>query len=572
MPQDAFTLRYLAKELNEIFSGGKVNRIVETDNDTVIFTIYNGKSTDKLMISANPSRARIAIFSGEENAPLTAPNFCMLLRKHLLSSEIKEISLVEFDRIIKITFEYKGEFSDGVEKVLYAELMGRYSNLILTENGKVLGSNRGNFNPDNGVRPIITGKVYAYPPMGTKLSPSDERLIAELKNVTEDVPSFLIEKVSGLALSTARKIVKDYAKTLSKNEGELKEIISKDPKDFFEFLNSFIYSSETKPCIELKDGKPVDVCVFPYTDGAEITFFDSLYKAENEYFYTTEKVAAFVSAKERLLRATESALKKATKKLLSLLARKKDAEDFEKNKLFGELILSNIYRLKGGEDSFEAENYYDGTVVKIPLDKTLSPQKNAERYFKKYGKQKKTVLSLVPFIKKAEDEENYLKSLRDFILLAETESELSPLFSEAEVSGIIKSQAQKKKKKEEKPFRRYFLDGFNVSVGRNNIENDRLVGGANKTDIWLHAKSCHSAHVIIDAAGKTVPEKVVRIAAEICAYYSKGRFDGKCEIAYTERKNLKKPSGAKYGLWNYTDYISLTVVPQKHEEYLSGKE
>ena len=177
MPQDAFTLRFLCEELNSIFSGGKVNRIIQPNADEMIMTVYTGKRTEKLFISVNPASPRMGVTNTERESPLTAPNFCMLLRKHLLSATLESIELVGFDRIVKIDFMPSAEFFDSVRKTLYVELMGRYSNIILTENGRILGGNRGINMFDNGVRPLIVGKPYVFPPVGDKRLPSDKELV-----------------------------------------------------------------------------------------------------------------------------------------------------------------------------------------------------------------------------------------------------------------------------------------------------------------------------------------------------------------------------------------------------------
>jgi predicted ribosome quality control (RQC) complex YloA/Tae2 family protein len=208
MPQDAYTLRYLCEELNSIFSGGKINRIVQPNNDELVLTVYTGKRTEKLLLSVNPASPRIGVIHEEKESPLTAPNFCMLMRKHLLSATIDKISLVGFDRIVCIDLTASAEFFDAVKKQVYVELMGRYSNIILTGNGKVLGGNRGINMFDDGVRPLIVSHPYVFPPVNDKKLPTDQTLIEyfsayEGKNLAE----YLCAGIQGLAVSTANDIV-----------------------------------------------------------------------------------------------------------------------------------------------------------------------------------------------------------------------------------------------------------------------------------------------------------------------------------------------------------------------------
>ena len=238
MPQDAFTLRYLCEELNSIFKEGKVNRITEPSNDELVLTVYTGKHTEKLMLNVNPSAPRIGIVKTEKESPLTAPNFCMLMRKHLLSATILGMEVVGFDRIIKIDFLASGEFFDSVKKTVYVELMGRYSNIILTEDGKVLGGNRGINMFDDGVRPLIVGKPYVYPPVGNKKLPNDQSLIEIFDNKQlEDLGDIITDNVQGVAKSTAKEIVVKY------KEKNNCEVVS--GKDFFDHLNNFLFKTKS---------------------------------------------------------------------------------------------------------------------------------------------------------------------------------------------------------------------------------------------------------------------------------------------------------------------------------------
>jgi predicted ribosome quality control (RQC) complex YloA/Tae2 family protein len=281
MPQDAFTLKYLTTELNEVFKGGKVNKIVQPSKDVVVFTVYNGKGTIKLLLDVNPGSPRIGVTTENFESPLTAPNFCMLLRKYLLSATIDSISLVGFDRIVKIELSPSNEYFDSEKKVLYVELMGRYSNVILTEKGKVLGGNRGVNFFDNGVRPLIVGRDYSLPPKGDKKEPFDKELIDIFEsNKEKEIKNLITTFVQGVALSTASEIEREFnANFNSDNFG----------KELFNTLNSFIEKKKKKPCVIIDDGVK-DVCAFPYENAkGKPQFFPTLFEAEEYYFTTREK-------------------------------------------------------------------------------------------------------------------------------------------------------------------------------------------------------------------------------------------------------------------------------------------
>ncbi len=568
MPQDAFTLKYLCDQLNSIFAGGKVNKIIQPNGDKVALTVYTGKCTTRLLIDVNPSSPRIGVISSEIPSPLTAPNFCMLLRKHLLSATLDGIKLVGFDRIVKIDFTSSSEFFDSVQKTLYVELMGRYSNIILTENGKILGGNRGINMFDDGVRPLIVGQKYVFPPVGNKKEPCDQSLVDYFTNCSGDTVEYICQGVQGLAKSTAGQMVKEYFDVVGEENSS--ENIAKNPSEFCAFMREFLYNSTVKPCVLMEDGEVKDFLVKPYdVIKGELRYFDDLISAEDFYYENKVALKRFKDAKERVTNLTNTAVKKAKKRLTAILAKEKDALSADQNKLMGELILANAYKIKSGAESVVLENYYDDyKPVTVLLDKNLSPTQNAERYYKKYNKQKRTLNALAPQKEQAQAELNYFLSVLEESTLCESYEDALAVLSELESAGVVKSQNQpKKKKREDADFREYSVLGFTVKVGRNNVENDRLTFGAKGEDLWLHSKDYHSSHVIIESQGKEIPEEVVTISAEICAYFSKAREGGKSEVVYTKRKFIKKPPRSKPGFCIYENFSSVTVTPNKRLEF-----
>lgn len=567
MPQDAFTLRYLCCELNNVFANGKINRIVQPSNDELILTVYTGKRTEKLLLNVNPSAPRIGVINQERESPLTAPNFCMLMRKHLLSATLLNIELVGFDRIVRIDFMASGEFFDAVKKTVYVELMGRYSNIILTENGKILGGNRGINMFDNGVRPLIVGREYVFPPVGNKKLPTDENLLNIFSETTSvEIAKTIFENVQGVALSTAKEIENGYVKRFGTEKNQ--EFAS----NLFRYLNDYLFNTKTQPCVVFDDKNVTDVCVYPYLNCKNVKYFSTLYEAEEFYFEQKESDKKFKNKRERLNAIINSAIKKVKKRLTAINAKERDAESAEENRIKGELLLANIYKIKNGEKCVELENYYDGSIVKITLDERLSVSKNAENFYKKYNKQKRTLIALKPQREQAQSELDYYIAVSDEISLAEMFDELVLVQSELEKAGlIVEKQVSKKKKTTETFCRVYDVFGYKVRAGRNNAENDKLTFTSAPEDIWLHAKDYHSSHVMIEYQNKDIPEKVILVASEICAYYSKGREGGKTEIVYTKRKFVKKPPKSKLGFCTYDNFSSITVTPEKHIEFLKSE-
>ncbi len=566
MPQDAFTLRYLCEELDAEFKGGKVNRIIQPAPEEVVFTVYTGTKTQRLYISVNPACPRIGIDNADRESPLTAPNFCMLLRKHLLSATVDGVSLVGFDRIVRIDFSASSEFFDAGKRTLFIELMGRYSNIILTENGKVSGGNRGVNFFDNGVRPLIVGRDYALPPSGDKKEPSDKSLIeyfARYQSGGEKLSDYLVKGVRGISSDTAAEAVSEYCKTRPQFNAA----------EFYAFINDFAYRRKKQPCVIYNGGEVKDVCAFPYSVIAgEPKFFVSLAEAEDVFFREKETAKRFREKKERVVAVVSSAIKKVKKRLSAINARLSDAENGEKERVNGELILANIYRIKQGDKSVAVTDYYDGTEKTISLDPALTPAQNAERYYKRYNKAKRTLVAQLPQKEFAEAELAYLNGVNDEIALAENASDAVLIAEELKAAGYIaKEKLPQKRRKEPAKYRVYAIDGFTVKVGRNNVENDELTFSAKGGDLWLHAKDYHSSHVIIETEGKDVPEKTIITAAEICAYYGKGREGGKSDVVYTKKKFVKKPPKSKPGFCIYTDFKTVTVKPDAHEELLKQR-
>ena len=565
MPQDAFTLKYLCNEFNNLLVGGRVNRIVAPNNDRVVFTVWTGKNTVKLLLDVNPAMPRIGIVEREENAPLAASNFCMLLRKHLSNSRIESVELVGFDRVVKFTFSVQDEFSDGEEKVLFVELMGRYSNVILTQNGKILGGNRGINMFDDGVRPLIVSRPYVLPPTNNKLLPNSTKAKDYFAMFCgEDLAQYIISGIQGIALSTAKEIVSKYTEKF----GEYK---AQNSQEFYCFFNDFLFNSKAKPCVIFNGGEIKDICAIDYaTIQGERRYFESLYLAEEFYFSNKENSKKFKQKLERLTAVISNAQKKVKKRLSAILSKEKDALSAEQNKIKGELLLAYAYMIKSGEKSCEVLNYNDNTNVIIDLDENLSVAKNAEKYFKKYTKQKRTLSALSPQKQTAENELEYLSSVQDFISFSEGFDDLVNIENELIETGYLKKNNQVKSKQDKAQFRTYIIDDFVVKVGRNNKENDSLLYQANSDDIWFHAKDYHSSHAILFTGGKQPTENILVKVSEIVAYYSKAREAGKCEVAYTKRKFVKKPSRSNPGFVTYTDFKTLFVNPNSNCELLKN--
>jgi predicted ribosome quality control (RQC) complex YloA/Tae2 family protein len=431
--------------------------------------------------------------------------------------------------------------------------MGKYSNLILTENGIIMGAIKPSSLDGGNARPILAGVKYAYPTPQDKLSPFDtatlkERLdgflAVEANENAEALANFLFENVAGIALPTARQLVLRRPRGMA-----IEEYIAQACKD-----------ATCDPCLVKKSGAPADFFAFPVFDGEKK---ESLIEAADEYYTFKEYGRLFDEKRRRLEGAVKSLQKKHGKKLAETREKLLQAEKADEDRVKGELLTANLYRVEKGSSFVELENWYeDGCpIIKISLDPTLSPQKNAQRYFKAYTKAKRAKEFLLPMLEETEKELAYLDGILSSVVLAETDTDLKEIETELIGLGLLRAPKEKvgAKRPPEIPFREFAVDGFTVLVGRNNLQNDRLLRAAAPNDIWLHTQKYHSSFVVIVTEGKRVPDGVIKRAAELCAYYSQARGGEKVPVDYCERRFVKKPNKAKAGFVVYTDYKTALV-------------
>ena len=567
MPQDAFHIRRITGELSRFLVGGKINRISQVNKDELTFIIYTGKTTVKLILSTNASNARVCLSAVEKEPAPVAPNFCMLLRKHLQGAEIVSVSQYAFERIVEIKLHCTSDFSD-CERTLVCEIMGKYSNVVLVENGVVLGALKTTALVDDTHRILFAGAKYCYPDPQDKLSHLDgagmrsrlqEYARARQETLDEDgVARFIFENVAGLALPTTRELV---LRAVQEN-GSLTACFSSSAKTpLWDFIGVFCESEPCRPQVKMQDGVPVDFFAFAVAGGQDAP---SVCKAADEYYIYKETKKGFEDKRRKLESAARTLKKKAGKRMAETLEKLQEAEKAEENRKKGELLTANLYRVEKGLTSVELEDWYSetGGIIKIALDPLLSPSKNAQKYFKIYNKQKRAKEILTPMAQADERECAYADSVLTAIALAETEVDLKEIEQELAECGLLRLPQQRagaKKKEIAIPFREFTHDGFTIFVGRNNLQNDRLVRSASQNDIWMHTQKYHSAHVIIATGGRQVRDETLVFAAQLCAYYSDGRNSGKIPVDYCLKKFVKKPNKSKAGFVVYTDYKTMLV-------------
>ena len=566
MAQDAFAIHHLSIELNGLISGAKIERVNQPSKDAVTFSIRKANENLKLTVNANADFARVCVSKEEAPAPISAPSFCMLLRKHLLRATINKVEPIKYERIIVIDLTCRDELGTLSDKRLYCEIMGKYSNVTLTENGKILGAMKTTGIDESLLRPIYPGAVYKLP------APQEKREISDFENMrelllsydaNEEFSKFLFNNVKGVSYATALDAVTKFKRLHDFND---EFVINGKIDEFIRFFNDYYETPNLEPTM-VSDGKKTDFYIVkPSMKYAAEKSFSGINSLINSYYSFKENSFVFNLKKNRLYDAVKAYEKKVTKKLQIVLEKLLSCADMDKDRLYGELLIAYLYKLKGGEKFCEVENYNepDYPVVKIKLDENLSPRENAERYFKRYTKQKKTVAAVTPQKAEYEDVLKYLETVFTEIDAAETDDDFSDIEEELVNYGILKNkQNGKKKQKKLSSPRKFIYNGFEVFVGRNNLQNDRLTLSADRNDLWLHTKDYHSSHVIVKTDGRPVPDDVLLFAAQTCAFYSKAKTTTKVPVDYTLKKFVKKPATANTGTVYYTNQKTVFVDPKE---------
>lgn len=581
MPFDGILTNSIAEELNQRLLGGRIGRIHQITGDALVLQIRAAGENHRLLLSCNPSSARIHLTERQYENPSTPPLFCMLLRKHFSGGIIKGFITNGFERIITIKVDVTDELGDRSTKNIIIEIMGRHSNIVLTNKDnmiidamKHIGSNV------NRVRELLPARLYMPPPAQEKLNPADETTITTLLNKAgqsaRKIESYLLDNLQGFSPVLCREICfrAGIDESAPANKLTFRELSS--ITDELTQLMSFL-SNHNMPTLvyDRSNSKPVDYhCVeLRQYSWAEKT--ESISKAVESYYSQKNSLEFNMQRATNLRKIVTKLLEKSERRLAINLQTYEENKDFDRFRLFGELITANIYALSKGMEEATLVNYYsiDGQTVTVPLDKDRSPQKNAQDYFKKYNKSRTAFTYAANEIKLLKDEILYLESILFSIESCEAPQQLAEIRLELYEQGYIKSSVKTGKGKNKvqtvkiQPQSIISKDGYEILIGHNNKQNDKLtIKTARREDVWLHIKNFSGSHVVIRTEGKEVPDSTLIEAAEYAAYFSKARSSAKAEVDYTYVRNVKKPSGAKPGMVIYDNYYTLVVTPRKPDK------
>lgn len=573
MAFDGITVAAVVKELRENLLGGRIYKIAQPESDELLLTI---KTTDggqkRLFLSAGASLPLIYLTEANKQSPMTAPGFCMLLRKHLQNGRITDITQPGLERIVRIHIEHLDEMGDLCKKTLVVEIMGKHSNIIfINEDNKIIDSIKHISGMVSSVREVLPGRDYFIPLTQDKADPLTTTYESFKSLITDkSMPVFkaLYSSYTGLSPVIANEICAE-----GRVDGDSSTAVFRETPDgeaqlmqLFEAFDSVmkrVKEGNFKPVIVYENGAPAEFAALPLLSfsGDNRMEFTSISALLEQYYAQKNQITRIRQKSSDLRRIVQTALERNIKKYDLQVKQMQDTEKKDKYKVYGELLNTYGYDVAPGAKSMEALNYYTDEVIAIPLDPLLSASENAKKYFEKYGKLKRTYEALSTLTLEVKEEIDHLESIQTALDIALLEEDLTQIREELIESGYIRRKGGAKKVKvTSRPFHYISSDGFHIYVGKNNYQNDELTFKfATGNDWWFHAKGIPGSHVVVKTNGEELPDTTFEEAARLAAYYSKGRDQEKVEVDYLQKKNVKKPNGSKPGFVVYYTNYSMMI-------------
>ena len=568
MAFDGIVISNIVKEMNERLLNGRIYKIAQPENDELIITVKNNKEQYKLLLSASASLPLLYFTSETKPNPMTAPNFCMLLRKHLNNGRIIRIYQPDFERNVHIDVEHLNEMGDLCTHTLIIELMGKHSNIIfINSNNMIIDSIKHVSNQMSSVREVLPGREYFVPDASHKFNPitvTYDEFCESVYSKPMAIRKAIYSSLTGISPLIAEEICYNASIDSDTPANVLSDIEKQHLFNMFSILINEVKDGSYTPNVIMKGNEPVEF------SSLSLNLYDDAYTVKNfntvsellEFYYASKNTITRIRQKSVDLRKiVQNALERNVKKYDLQLKQLKDTEKKDKYKVYGELITTYGYTVPEGSKNMTALNYYTGEEITIPLDNTIPVMDNAKKYFDKYSKLKRTYEALSELIKETDAEIKHLESISNSLDIALSENDLTQIKEELTDYGYIKRKYNGKKTKiTSKPFHYISSDGFHIYVGKNNYQNEELTFKfANGGDWWFHAKDIPGSHVVVKTEGNELPDRTFEEAGKLAAYYSKGREQEKVEIDYTERKNVKKPAGSAPGFEIYhTNYSLMT--------------
>ena len=569
MAFDGITIANLRWEFAHTIEGGKIAKIAQPEKDELLITIKNNRENYRLQISASASLPLIYLTANNKTSPLTAPNFCMLLRKHIGSARIVSVKQPGLERILEFELEHLDELGDLCKKRLIVEIMGKHSNIIFCkEDGTIIDSIKHVSASMSSVREVLPGREYFIPQTIAKENPltiTETVFRSCILSSPTSVQKALYGHLTGISPIVAEELCHLASIDSDRSAGELTDPELTHLYHTFQLMMEDVKEGRFSPAVVYDGDTPVEYASVPLTcyegKGYRRETFESISTLLENYYASRDTITRIRQKSSDLRRIVQTALERSCKKYDLQLKQLRDTENRDKYKVYGELIHTYGYNLEEGAKELEALNYYTNEMIKIPLDPQKTPQENAKKYFDRYNKQKRTFEALSELIKETKDEIDYLESVSKSLDIARSEDDLIQIKEELIESGFIRrKQSAKKVKITSKPFHYISSDGFHMYVGKNNLQNEELTFHfANGGDWWFHAKKAPGSHVIVKTNGEELPDRTFEEAARLAAHYSKNSGAEKVEVDYVEKKQVKKPNGSKPGFVVYYTNYSMMI-------------
>jgi len=570
MAFDGITIANVVKEMNDTIIGCRIYKIAQPEADELLLTIKGSCGQKRLFISAGASLPLIYFTENNKPSPMTAPGFCMLLRKHLQNGRIVSVTQPGLERIIHMDIEHLDEMGDLCRKKLIIEIMGKHSNIIFChENGTIIDSIKHVSGLVSSVREVLPGKQYFVADTQDKadaLNTTYEEFVRLVLAKPTAVFKAIYGSYTGISPILAQAIcfragVDGDAPCASLSDAQGKQLF-----DTFINVMGLVKNGEFAPHIAYTGKQPVEFAAIPltmYSHGDDyIVPYESMSLLLEQYYAEKNTLTRIRQKSADLRKIVQTALERNVKKYDLQLRQMKDTEKRDTYRIYGELLNTYGYGIEPQAKSMEALNYYTNEMITIPLDPDLTPQENAKKYFDKYNKLKRTYEALAELTEQVKAEIEHLESISTALDIALQEEDLVQIKEELTENGYIRRKGGSKKEKvTSKPFHYISSDGFHMYVGKNNYQNDELTFKfATGNDWWFHAKNTPGSHVIVKTEGaEELPDRTFEEAGRLAAYYSKGREQDKVEIDYIQKKHVKKPAGAKPGFVVYYTNYSLMI-------------
>ena len=556
MSFDGFFTHAIVHELNSTLKTGRVARISQPYPAELIITIRAQRHNYALLLSANPTYPRVQITEVPFTNPAVPTNFTMTMRKYLDGAILEGIDQVGNDRIIRLTFNTRDELGDSQRLVLVSEIMARHSNISLVneKTGKIIDTIKHVGSDQNRVHLLLPGATFVMPPKQDKANPYlPNQIYSDLVRQYPD-PQELAKQLQARYEGLGRDTARDLADRL----------IASDhlPTTYQQFIHHF-----DQPEPVTIDGRKKDFMAFPPLNAAadELQSFATLSALLDNYYQQKAQQDRSKELAGQVIKVIKNELKKDRRKVKKLNKELDDASKADQYRIRGEILTTYLGKLKPGMDSITLPNFYDDNKpLKISLSPELSPSRNAQKYFTKYDKLKASVAHVNEQLKLANAEIDYFENIQNQIELA-SPADIQEIRLELQEEGYIKRKHKGKKQRKvraSKPEQFHTSDGTTVLVGKNNLQNDRLsFKTANKNEIWLHVKDIPGSHVVIRDTNPS--DETILEAAQLAAYFSKGRDSDNVPVDYLPVKRLRKPNGAKPGFVTFTGQKTLRVTPKK---------